>query len=35
MGFIALYIARIHEEVTNRPLYVVKEMAGGEEEETT
>ena len=25
MGFVALYIARIHDEVTNRPLYVVKE----------
>jgi len=28
MGLIALYIARIHDEVTNRPLYVIK----GEEE---
>lgn len=24
LGFVALYIARIHEEVTNRPLYIVK-----------
>lgn len=24
LGFVALYIARIHEEVINRPLYVVK-----------
>ena len=25
LGFIALYIARIHEEVINRPLYIVRE----------
>jgi dolichol-phosphate mannosyltransferase len=24
LGFVALYIARIHEEVINRPLYIVK-----------
>lgn len=24
LGFIALYIARIHDEVTNRPLYIVR-----------
>lgn len=24
MGFVALYIARIHDEVTNRPLFIVK-----------
>jgi dolichol-phosphate mannosyltransferase len=25
LGFIALYIARIHDEVTNRPLYIIKD----------
>jgi dolichol-phosphate mannosyltransferase len=25
LGFIALYIARIHNEVINRPLYIVRE----------
>ncbi len=27
LGFIALYIARIHNEVINRPLYIVREKA--------
>lgn len=32
LGFVALYIARIHEEVINRPLYIVKnELDGGDE----
>jgi len=26
LGFVALYIARIHSEVINRPLYIVREM---------
>ncbi len=25
LGLVALYIARIHIEVTNRPLYIVRE----------
>jgi dolichol-phosphate mannosyltransferase len=28
LGFIALYIARIHNEVINRPLYIVREEVG-------
>ena len=32
LGFVAMYIARIHEEVLNRPLYIVKEEVGGDEE---
>lgn len=32
LGFVALYIARIHEEVLNRPLYIVKEEVNGDEE---
>lgn len=31
LGFVAMYIARIHEEVINRPLYIVKEESNGEE----
>jgi dolichol-phosphate mannosyltransferase len=31
LGFIALYIARIHEEVINRPLYIVKDQTNGNE----
>lgn len=31
MGFIALYIARIHDEVTNRPLFIVKKEHSGDE----
>lgn len=31
LGFVAMYIARIHEEVINRPLYIVKNENGGEE----
>lgn len=30
LGFVALYIARIHEEVLNRPLYIVKEEVNGD-----
>lgn len=30
LGFIALYIARIHNEVINRPLYIVREEIGTE-----
>lgn len=30
LGFVALYIARIHEEVINRPLYVVKNEENGD-----
>lgn len=33
LGFVAMYIARIHEEVLNRPLYIVKEEVNGEETE--
>lgn len=32
LGFVAMYIARIHEEVINRPLYIVKSEQRGEEE---
>lgn len=32
LGFVALYIARIHEEVINRPLYIIKDVTNGEEE---
>lgn len=32
LGFIALYIARIHEEVANRPLYIIKQETGNTEE---
>lgn len=32
LGLVALYIARIHEEVINRPLYVVRQKALDEEE---
>jgi dolichol-phosphate mannosyltransferase len=31
LGFIALYIARIHDEVANRPLYIVRSEDGGED----
>ncbi|HMH69930.1 MAG TPA: glycosyltransferase family 2 protein [Candidatus Saccharimonadales bacterium] len=31
LGFVALYIARIHEEVINRPLYIVKNGADKED----
>lgn len=30
LGFVALYIARIHEEVINRPLYIVKNEENGD-----
>ncbi len=30
LGFVALYISRIYDEVINRPLYVVKNDEGGE-----
>lgn len=30
LGFIALYIARIHNEVINRPLYIVRDEVGTE-----
>lgn len=33
LGLVAMYIARIHEEVMNRPLYVVKPEANPENEE--
>ena len=32
LGFVALYIARIHEEVINRPLYIVKSEMNGDGE---
>lgn len=32
LGFIAMYIARIHDEVINRPLYIIKNQTGGEDE---
>lgn len=32
LGFIALYIARIHNEVINRPLYIVREKVNIKEE---
>ncbi|MDH4330904.1 MAG: glycosyltransferase, partial [Candidatus Moranbacteria bacterium] len=32
LGFIALYIARIHDEVTNRPLYIVRNKINIDEE---
>lgn len=32
LGFIALYIARIHNEVINRPLYIVREKINLEEQ---
>ncbi|HEU5121354.1 MAG TPA: glycosyltransferase family 2 protein [Candidatus Saccharimonadales bacterium] len=31
LGFIAMYIARIHDEVVNRPLYIIKDQTGGDE----
>jgi len=31
LGFVALYIARIHEEVINRPLFIVKNEINGED----
>lgn len=31
LGFVAMYIARIHEEVINRPLYIVKNEENGNE----
>ena len=31
LGFVALYIARIHEEVINRPLFIVKDEINGED----
>lgn len=33
LGFIALYIANIHGEVTNRPMYVVRRNIGGKNEQ--
>lgn len=35
LGFVALYIARIHNEVINRPLYIVREKVNFEGERTT
>lgn len=32
LGFVAMYIARIHDEVINRPLYIVKSELDGENE---
>lgn len=32
LGFVAMYIARIHEEVINRPLYIIKREMNGEDE---
>jgi dolichol-phosphate mannosyltransferase len=32
LGFVAMYIARIHEEVLNRPLYIIKEDMNGDDE---
>jgi dolichol-phosphate mannosyltransferase len=32
LGFVAMYIARIHDEVINRPLYIVKSEMNGEED---
>jgi glycosyltransferase involved in cell wall biosynthesis len=32
LGFVALYIARIHDEVLNRPLYIVKDEINGDNE---
>ena len=29
LGFVAMYIARIHEEVINRPLYIIKDETNG------
>lgn len=31
LGFIAMYIARIHDEVINRPLYIIKDQSGGDD----
>jgi polyisoprenyl-phosphate glycosyltransferase len=31
LGFVALYIARIHEEVINRPLFIIKDEINGED----
>lgn len=33
LGLVALYIARIHDEVSNRPLYVVRNELGGNNHE--
>ncbi len=33
LGLIAMYIARIYEEVTNRPLYIVKQDTAADDEE--
>lgn len=35
LGFVALYIARIHSEVINRPLYIVREKVNFGPDETT
>ncbi len=35
LGFVALYIARIHNEVINRPLYIVREKVNFGTNETT
>lgn len=32
LGFVAMYIARIHEEVINRPLYIIKNEENGSDE---
>lgn len=32
LGFVAMYIARIHEEVINRPLYIIKNEENGASE---
>jgi len=31
LGFVAMYIARIHEEVINRPLYIIKRERNGDD----
>jgi dolichol-phosphate mannosyltransferase len=33
LGFVALYIARIHDEVINRPLYIIKREMNGEDDQ--
>lgn len=32
LGFVALYIARIHDEVINRPLYIIKREVNGDDD---
>ncbi len=33
LGFVALYIARIYDEVINRPLYIIKREMNGEDDQ--